>query len=139
MDVAQAVVASVAAALLELDLTRQQIEFVVRDQHLVRGDLEKARQRGHRLARQVHVGLRLQQPDGPLRRVRARHQTVIRPVGLQVTFRRRARSSMYQNPALWRVSSYSGPGLPRPTNSRIMMVADYGEGPTKEKPRQSGA
>jgi hypothetical protein len=52
----------VAAAALELDLARGQVQFVVHHQDFFRLDLEEARQRRHRLARQVHEGLRLQQP-----------------------------------------------------------------------------
>jgi len=32
-----------------------------------------------------------------------------------------ASASIHQKPALWRVSVYSGPGFPRPTNSLIMV------------------
>ena len=65
MDVLQAVVAGVRAAELELDLAGQQVELVVDDEDLARLDLEEARQRRHRLARKVHEGRRLEQPDGP--------------------------------------------------------------------------
>src|SRR6059058_1504794 len=41
--------------------------------------------------------------------------------GCNATFSLRAASSTHQKPALWRVASYSGPGLPRPTNSLIMV------------------
>jgi hypothetical protein len=49
MDVAQAVVAGMAAVELELGLAGRDIELVVCDQNFLRGDFVKARQRGHRL------------------------------------------------------------------------------------------
>ena len=52
------------AALLELALAGQEIELVVRDQDLRRVDLEEAGERSDRLAGEVHVGRRLQEPDG---------------------------------------------------------------------------
>ena len=45
LDILQAVVAGMAAAALELDLARQQVELVVDDEHLVGRDLEEACQR----------------------------------------------------------------------------------------------
>ena len=44
--------------------------------------------------------------------------------GTSETLSSRATASIHQKPALWRVSSYSGPGLPRPTKS-LIMVRDY--------------
>jgi hypothetical protein len=64
VDVAQAVVARMAAAALELGLAGHDVEFVVDHQDFFWADLEEARQCCHRLARQVHEGLRLQQPHG---------------------------------------------------------------------------
>jgi hypothetical protein len=74
VDVAQAVVAGVAAAELELDLAGHEVQLVVHHQDFLGLDLEEARQRGHRLARQVHEGLRLQQPHGLAVDAGARHQ-----------------------------------------------------------------
>ena len=59
----------------------QQIELIVHDQDFLRGDLEEARQRGHRLAGQVHVGLQLQQPHRPGRPVHAPHQAKAGAIG----------------------------------------------------------
>jgi hypothetical protein len=63
LDVLQAVVPAVAAALLEPDAARRQVEVVMHDQCLVGGDLVETGQRGDRLPGQVHVGHRLQQPQ----------------------------------------------------------------------------
>ena len=65
VDVLQAVVAGVRAAELELDLARHQVELVVDDEDLLRLDLEEARQRRDRLAREVHERRRLEQPHRP--------------------------------------------------------------------------
>src|SRR5690606_34655203 len=56
LDVAQAVMPGMPTALLELDLTRQQIEFIVQHQHLFRHHLEEAHQGTCRLARTIHEG-----------------------------------------------------------------------------------
>ena len=64
VNVAQPVVAGVAAVELELGLAGGDVQLIVRDQHFVRGNFVKARQRRHRFAREVHKGLGLQQPDG---------------------------------------------------------------------------
>ncbi len=64
VDVAQAVVAGVAAAELELGLAGNDVELVVCHQDFLRGDLEEAGEGGHRFARNVHEGQWLQQPDG---------------------------------------------------------------------------
>ena len=78
MNIAQAVVAGMAAAELELDLARNDVQFVSR---------------------------------------------------LSGAFNSRDSASIHQKPALWRVASYSGPGLPRPTNSLIMFCEEKsGEG-----------
>src|SRR6218665_3923280 len=63
LDVAQAVVPRMAPAALELDRAGGNVEFVVHHQDFLGLELEKARQRSHRLARVVHESLRLQQPN----------------------------------------------------------------------------
>src|SRR5690606_9331802 len=73
-DGAQAVVATFAATLLELDRAEGQIEFVVHHDDLVDGYREELGQRGHRTTRQVHVRTRLGQQD--LAAVQARLQQV---------------------------------------------------------------
>ena len=70
-----------------------------------------------------------QQPDASGRaRWRAPPARGSRVSGASVTLSSRASASTHQKPALWRVASYSGPGLPRPTNS-LIMVGRYGEVP----------
>ena len=71
LHVLEPVVAGVAATLLELELAGGDLELVVDGEDLLRRDLEEARQRRHRLAGEVHVGHRLQQPDraGRARRI----------------------------------------------------------------------
>ena len=139
LDVLQAVVAGVAAAELELHLARQQVEFVVHDEDLVRLDLEEARQRRDRLARQVHERHRLQQPERPGRRgSRARPARSSCARAASVTAACAATASIHQKPALCRVASYSGPGLPRPTSSRIM-VRIIGWARPRKKPHRGGA
>ncbi len=84
VDVTQPVVPRVAAAALELDLPGGQVQLVVHHQDLFRLDLEEARQRGHRLARQVHEGLRLQQPHALAVHAGAARQPVVAALGYQV-------------------------------------------------------
>jgi hypothetical protein len=62
LNILQAVVAAVAAALLEADAAGWQIEFVMDDENLGRWNLVKIGQRRHRLAGAVHESGRLQQP-----------------------------------------------------------------------------
>src|SRR5712692_1519069 len=62
-DVLQAVVAGDAAAELELCRARREIELVVHDEDFLRLDLVEACERADRLAREVHIGLRQQQPQ----------------------------------------------------------------------------
>src|SRR2546422_6661092 len=62
-DVLQAVVAGDTAAQLELCDARREIELVVHDQDFLRLDLVEARERSYRLARDVHVSLRQQEPQ----------------------------------------------------------------------------
>ena len=64
VDVAQSVMAGVAAIEFELGLAGGDVQLVVRNQYFFRGDFVKARQRRDGLAREVHEGLRLQQPHG---------------------------------------------------------------------------
>ncbi|MNV48225.1 hypothetical protein D3C71_1401210 [compost metagenome] len=83
MDVPQAVVPCMAAAALELDLPWRNVQFVMHHQDFFGLDLEEACQRSHRLAREIHEGLWLQQPDAlPMHR-RARHQPVVAALGHQ--------------------------------------------------------
>ena len=60
-DVLEAVVATVAAALLEFGDAGGQVQLIVGHQHGFRLDLVEARQCGHRLAGEVHVGVRDEQ------------------------------------------------------------------------------
>ena len=102
-------------------------------------DLEEARQRRHREARAVHEGHRLaaatpgrragwRAPPAPGSRARAPGARPAAP----------ASASTHQKPALWRVASYSGPGLPRPTKSRIMERNDRW-GRKRQRPHRGGA
>ena len=84
MNVAQAVVAGVAAAEFELGLAGHHVQLIVHDHDFLGLDLEKARQRAHRFARQVHEGLRLQQPDSLALQRGARHQAVVAAVACQI-------------------------------------------------------
>ena len=61
--VAQAVVAAVAAALLQPHAADRQIEFVMRHQDLLGRDLVEIAQLADREAAAIHVGGRLQQND----------------------------------------------------------------------------
>ena len=61
-DVLQSVVAGRAAAALQLDTARRQVELVVHDQDLVRQDLVEPRQRANCAAARVHEGRRFEQP-----------------------------------------------------------------------------
>src|SRR5690606_3283701 len=56
LDVAQAVMARMAPALLQLDVTRQKIQFIVQHQHLFRDQPAEAHQRAGGLAGSAHVG-----------------------------------------------------------------------------------
>ena len=56
MDVAQTVVAGVTAAELEFGLAGNDVEFIMGDQNLVGGDLEKTRQRGNRSQKSERPG-----------------------------------------------------------------------------------
>ena len=86
VDVAQAVVAAVAAAFFQLDLAGGKVQLVVRHQDLLGLDFKKPCQRPHRFARQVHKRLRLQQPQRlPLHRGAGR-QAPVAALGLQLDF-----------------------------------------------------
>lgn len=61
-DVLEAVMATVTTTLLELGDARRQIQFVMGYQNRFRLNLIKTRQCGHRLAREVHIGVRDEQP-----------------------------------------------------------------------------
>src|SRR5690606_26247404 len=60
--VAEAVLAAVPAVELEPGRARRKVELVVDQQRLLRFDLPEAQRGDHRLAAEVHVGGRLQQP-----------------------------------------------------------------------------
>ena len=62
-DVAQAVLAAVAAVELQAHGAGRQVQVVMRDQALLRLDLVVAQRRDHGDAALVHEGGRLQQPD----------------------------------------------------------------------------
>src|SRR5690606_13766031 len=64
LDVPQAIVAGVASAALELDLTWQQIQLIVQYQHLLGHQLVKPQQGACGLTRTVHEGGRLGDDDG---------------------------------------------------------------------------
>ena len=83
VDVAQPVVACVAAAQLELGFASRQIQLVVGHQNFLGRNLEKPCQAGYRLARFVHEGLGLQQPDGLALYRGAGHQSEIAALQLQ--------------------------------------------------------
>ena len=63
LHVLQPVVPTIAATLLELHLAGLDVQLIVNRQDFFWRDLEEARQRRHRLARQIHEGHRLQQPN----------------------------------------------------------------------------
>jgi hypothetical protein len=80
VDVAQAVVARMAAAELELGLAGQHIELVVDHEDFVGRDLEEARQRGHRFPGEIHERPGLEQPHGLAMQVGARDEAVVAAV-----------------------------------------------------------
>ena len=92
VDIAQAVVTRMAATKFELDLARRNVELVVGNQDFLWCDLEETRQCANRLARQVHEGLRLQQPYGSAMYGGARNHAVValvhRQTGLEFTSQR---------------------------------------------------
>ena len=60
LNVFQAVVTTIAAALLEADAAGWQVEFVVDDENFLRRNFVEIGQCGNRLAGTVHEGHRLQ-------------------------------------------------------------------------------
>ena len=76
-NIAQAIVRTTAAAELELGFTRRQVKFVVGNQNFRWCNLEEARQRSDRPARQVHERLGFEQPDGLSIERRARQHAVV--------------------------------------------------------------
>src|SRR5690606_10907764 len=64
-DVRRAVVPGRAAAVFELHAAGGKVELVVGDEHALGRDLVVPDRGTDRLAAQVHVGLRLEQPDSP--------------------------------------------------------------------------
>jgi hypothetical protein len=87
LDVFQAIVPAVAAALLEPDAARFEVEVVMDDQGFFGGDLVEAGQRSDRLAGEVHVGHRLQQPQSPVARNPAKELPLRRQRCLQAALR----------------------------------------------------
>ncbi|MCY1377762.1 hypothetical protein D9M69_653520 [compost metagenome] len=83
MDVAQTIVASVSAPFLELHFAGWQVKLVVHHEHFFRRNLEKPSQRTHRFAREVHEGLRLDQPHALASHGCARDQAEVTPFHLQ--------------------------------------------------------
>ena len=53
----------------------------MRDEDLIRSDLEEARQRRNRFSRQIHEGHWLEQPDRPIWPVHACDKTVVAAIG----------------------------------------------------------
>ena len=84
MDVAQTVVSGVAAAQFQLGFTRHHVQFVVHHHDLRGFDFVKPCQRSHSLARQVHEGGRLQQPQGVALQRGAGHPAVVVFIRLQL-------------------------------------------------------
>jgi hypothetical protein len=72
-DVLQSVVTGVSASQLHLALSRQQVEFVVHDQDLVRCDAVEGGQGRDRAAGPVHVRAGLEQPDRAAMHARTGH------------------------------------------------------------------
>src|SRR5690606_25412135 len=63
LNIAQAVMAGMTATLLQLYLTRLQVEFVMEDEDFFRCELVKPHERPCGLARTIHEGGRLRQDD----------------------------------------------------------------------------
>ena len=77
VDVAQTVVACMAATKFELGLARDHVKLVMGDQNISWGNLVKAGKRPDCAAAQVHEGLRLEQPQRPVPNRGARHQSLV--------------------------------------------------------------
>ena len=75
--VAQAVVASMAAAKFELGLARCNVQLVVCDQDFFGCNLKKPRQGAHRLTAGVHEGLWFKKPHGVAVYLPSGHQTKV--------------------------------------------------------------
>src|SRR5579862_1658856 len=75
-DVVQAAVTGRAAAMLELNRPRLEVELVVHDQHLLRSDAKEARDRRHGGPASVHERLRHQQAGVAGRRADLRHESI---------------------------------------------------------------
>lgn len=114
-DVAQAVVPTMAAASLELGNAWGQIEFVVCHQYRFRLDAEEIGQGRYGLAAAVHVGGGDQQTNVVALMAEFSRQAEILFVSGQRNTLGAGKAFNERAPALCRVCSYSGPGLPRPT------------------------
>ena len=121
----ETVVASVSAAVLDLDPARFEIEIVVDDDQGVRGEPMPAEETADFFPAQVHEALGLHdknRPDGPLGPVRSRREPPGRDERPDRSARKTypgafAKRSATRNPTLCRVSSYRAPGFPRPTTT----------------------
>ena len=105
--------AGVAAADLDPDLARREIEFVVNDDERGEAELEIAQRLADAAPGFVHVGLRLEQHDARSRPA---------PSATSPWYRARngpnrwasAIASTAMKPMLWRLRAYRAPGLPSP-------------------------
>ena len=77
VNIAQTIVAGMAAAQLELGLAGGEVQFIVYHHDFLGRDFEKTGQRGHGLATHIHERLRLQQPDRLALHRGAGHQAVV--------------------------------------------------------------
>src|SRR5574344_961995 len=84
VDIAQAIVATVAATFFEFDLAGCKVQLIVHDQNFIGLDFEKPGQRRHRFARQIHKGLWLQQPQRVPLHIGTCRQPPVTALGLQV-------------------------------------------------------
>ena len=96
-------------------------DVVAQDDDMVGGDLEEGGQRGDGVAGKVHVG------EGLLQHHLVPLASPWPPQALKFCFgygdaHVSASASRAAKPALWRVPSYLGSGLPRPTRSQMSFV-----------------
>lgn len=122
LNVFQAVVSTVAAAEFEFDPSAGNVEFVVDDEDFFGFDFIKLRKGGNCLSGTVHERGRLEQPDIAVGQGSTGDFAEEFFSSLNEAFHFHASSSRNQKPALWRVCSYSLPGLPKPTT--ILIVFD---------------
>lgn len=120
MNIAQAVVAGMAAAKLEPGFPGGNIELIMGYEDGRRLNFVKPGQASHRAAAQVHEGLGFKQPQGLAVDGGAGHQCLVVFVNNPAGFDLPCDRIRPPKPALCRVCSYSGPGLPKPTIMLIM-------------------